>query len=67
MKSDMLLDGGIALGVLFVVLQAVGAILTGTPSSNWVTGINQASSFVAIAFILLIVTYVKSLSKGYKG
>ena len=67
MESDLLLDGAIALGVMFVVLQAVGAILSGTPSSNWTTGINQASSFVAIAFILLIVGYVKHLTKGYKA
>jgi len=58
-----MLDAGIGLAVLFVVLQTVGAILSGTPSSNWTTGINQASSFVGIALILLIVYYVRGLSK----
>jgi hypothetical protein len=61
-----MLDAGIGLAVLFVVLQVVGAILTGTPSSNWATGINQASTFVGIALILLIVAYVRGLSKSAK-
>jgi hypothetical protein len=63
MDTDRLLDAGIGLAVLFVVLQALGVILTGTPYSNWSTGVNQASSFVGIALIILIVSYVRSLSK----
>jgi len=63
MSTDQLMDAGIGLAVLFVVLQALGVILTGTPFSNWSTGVNQASSFVGIALIILIVTYVRTLSK----
>ncbi len=46
MDSDSMIDAGLGLAVLFVVLQAIGAILTGTPSSNWATGVNQASTSV---------------------
>ena len=60
-----MIDAGIGLAVLFVVLQAVGAILTSTASSNWATGVNQASSFVGIALILLIVYYVRGLAKSH--
>ncbi len=66
MDTDYMLDAGIGLAVLFVVLQAVGAILSGTPSSNWATGINEASTFVGIALILLIVGFVRSLRKHEK-
>ncbi len=65
MDSDSMIDAGLGLAVLFVVLQAIGAILTGTPSSNWATGVNQASTFVGIALILLIVYYVRGLAKGH--
>ena len=65
-STDYIVDAGIGLAVLFVILQAIGAILSGTPSSNWATGVNQASTFVGIALILLIVGFVRRLSKHGK-
>ena len=60
-KTKGMIGAGIGLAVLFVVLQAIGAVLTGTPSSNWASGVNTASTFVGIALILLILGYVLSL------
>jgi len=59
--TKKVLSAGVGLAVLFVILQAMGAILTGTPSSSWNTGINEASTIVGAALILLIVGYVLKL------
>jgi len=59
--TKKVLSAGVGLAVLFVILEAMGAILSGTPSSNWATGINQASTIVGAALILLIVGYVLKL------
>ncbi len=60
-ETKKVLSAGVGLAVLFVILQAMGAILTGTASSNWSTGINEASTIVGAAIILLIVGYVLKL------